>query len=530
MRREILFFRGGRKNGTDLVIDEIDCQIVARFVETTTIRGKGERSRRNNNNNNNNNSYCKRTVECIGDMVMARIQTSHHDDIDNDNDIDSTNGNDRNGNGNENHRVFALRAPRHADLSSEKAAILLELDCLAELDLWDLPEIPAWIGRFQNLEVLKLQCTSSSKGLPAVLLPQEIGNLAGLIKLDLGSSTVRSLPGSIGMLRNLESLVLSSTTELLRLPHEIGNLLRLTHLDLHSSAIESLPGSIGRLENLEFLDLSSTTNLHRLPEEIGNLVGLVRLCLVYSAIRSLPRSIGRLANLEFLDLYSADGLTELPEEIGSARNLLYLDFGNSSLRSIPASVGKLKNLKKMALDGTPVLLERSRSDLRAKNYSFSNTARECRSLGCLGISLRGRSAAAAATTTPIPSSTTTTTNRAEWPELDIQLANNRARSRLVFWDGGDGKDDDARTRTSIGECNDKYRTRRRATPKSLSLSLWPLVLCKATKAFARYTKISRYDGYCKQNCGCRVEFTQHDAIFRLLVHHGGAKDVFLEQH
>eukprot|EP00536_Pseudo-nitzschia_multiseries_P012206 jgi/Psemu1/290143/fgenesh1_pg.452_\ len=313
------------------------------------------------------------------------------------------------------HRIFALRVPRHADLSVADG--LLDLDCLSELDLWDPLEIPAWIGGFRALRVLKLQYRTHAL---ARGLPEEIGNgnlAESLVKLDLDSSTVRSLPGSIGRLRQLKSLVLSSTTELLRLPDEIGNLVELTQLNLNSSAIESLPRSIGNLRNLECLDLSSTARLHALPEEIGNLRSLVRWYLVCTAIRSLPRSVGNLQNLELLDLYFADELSELPDAVGNLKRLVSLDLGNnSSLRSIPSSIGTLKRLKKMALDGTPCteLLEKG----QPPDPSLWRTARECRSLGCMGISLYEHRKPEAVV-------------HPEWAKLSLQLANNRARSRVI---------------------------------------------------------------------------------------------------
>ena len=68
-------------------------------------------------------------------------------------------------------------------------------------------------------------------------LPDEIGNLIKLEKLNLSRISIASLPKSIGKLENLEGLNLSETTELKSLPYEIGNLAHIKYLDLRSNPI-----------------------------------------------------------------------------------------------------------------------------------------------------------------------------------------------------------------------------------------------------------------------------------------------------
>jgi hypothetical protein len=98
----------------------------------------------------------------------------------------------------------------------------------------NVPELPPSIGKLKNLkEIVDLSCIRRLS-----TLPEEIGNLSGLIKLDLRSTNIRSLRPFIGTLEHdLKEIDLSDTE---RLPEEIGNLSSLIKLDLHSSGISSI--------------------------------------------------------------------------------------------------------------------------------------------------------------------------------------------------------------------------------------------------------------------------------------------------
>ena len=118
-----------------------------------------------------------------------------------------------------------------------------------------------------------------SPGIGRLCIPQEIGNLVNLKKLDISDTMIRSLPTSIRQLRCLKELNLSSTVNLLNLPEEIGNLMSLNVLNLYKSAIELLPPSIRKLKNLEELDLYETTISEKCLEEIKSLTSLKFLIL-----------------------------------------------------------------------------------------------------------------------------------------------------------------------------------------------------------------------------------------------------------
>jgi len=163
--------------------------------------------------------------------------------------------------------------------------------------------------------------------------------------LYLEGSKITTLPPSIGRLEDLQYLDLSATEKLVNLPEEIGDLANLNKLDLQRSGITSLPPSIGRLKNLQVLNLSSAKELVNLPEEIGNLTSLCSLSLYGSNITSLPPSIGRLKNLQVLNLMCTEELVNLPEEIGDLTSLTNLNLLYSNITSLPSSIGRLRNLK-----------------------------------------------------------------------------------------------------------------------------------------------------------------------------------------
>ena len=214
---------------------------------------------------------------------------------------------------------------------------VLKLDALLTLDFSENPNIdnlPPWIGDFESLKHLNLSYTKLLRE-----LPDEIGRLTNLERLDLVDSRIAELPNtlpklkslkclnlrgceelmvlpsSIGELTNLEELDLDSTTKVKWLPEEIGRLCKLNRLNLSYSNISSLPISMGKLKSLEELNLSSTKHLETIPDDICNLLNLHRLNLSYSNISSIPDKIGQLKQLECLNLHQCRKLKNLPESV-----------------------------------------------------------------------------------------------------------------------------------------------------------------------------------------------------------------------
>ena len=84
---------------------------------------------------------------------------------------------------------------------------------------------------------------------------------------------------------------------LTKLPESIGNLSALQRINLEHNQLTSLPESIGNLTALQKINLWSN-QLKSLPESIGNLTALQKINLRYNQLTSLPESIGNLTALQ----------------------------------------------------------------------------------------------------------------------------------------------------------------------------------------------------------------------------------------
>jgi len=147
-------------------------------------------------------------------------------------------------------------------------------------------------------------------------IPESIENLIGLEILNVSYNYLRSIPDSIGSLRNLTQLFLFHNS-LASLPNNIGNLIGLEILNVSDNNLESIPDSIGFLSNLTILFLYNN-KLTGLPNTIGNLLGLKELILYSNNLESLPVSIGNLTNLLQLNVFY-NPITRLPKEICDLR-------------------------------------------------------------------------------------------------------------------------------------------------------------------------------------------------------------------
>ena len=215
-----------------------------------------------------------------------------------------------------------------------------ELSCIKRIPWWEREKIPESIGNLTSLRRLDLSHTQISA------LPESIGKLTDLQSLNLNFTQISELPECMGKLTNLQSLNLDST-QIRALPESIGNLTNLQNLDLSFTQIRALPESIGNLTSLQTLDLRAT-QIRALPESIGNLTSLQTLNLRATQISALPESIGKLTNLQYLSLNSTQ-INELPESIGKLTSLQSLDLSFTQIRELPESIGKLKSLRSLYL-------------------------------------------------------------------------------------------------------------------------------------------------------------------------------------
>jgi hypothetical protein len=130
---------------------------------------------------------------------------------------------------------------------------------------------------------------------------EELGGMVGLRVLYLNLRISMKLPSSIVKLTGLERLHLfyresHFTTPYhiapaLLLPEEIGELEGLREIIIEYSAAKELPSSIGKLTGLEKLSLLHCPNMKALPQEIGRMVGLRVLDLAECPVGDAGASI-----------------------------------------------------------------------------------------------------------------------------------------------------------------------------------------------------------------------------------------------
>jgi internalin A len=224
-----------------------------------------------------------------------------------------------------------------------------------ELDLsgQELTELPGEIGKLQQLESLilgkKVEGYEGVKGrlLEKVsgnnlkTLPLELLGLPNLRKLDISGNPLQSIPDVVTQILHLEELILIRV-ELTEIPNAIAKLTNLTQLDLSYNQITEIPEALAQLTNLTQLDLSDN-QITEIPKALAQLTNLTQLDLSDNQITEIPEAIAKLTNLTQLDL-SDNQITEISEAITKLTNLTGLFLSGNQITEIPEAITKLTNL------------------------------------------------------------------------------------------------------------------------------------------------------------------------------------------
>ncbi|KAL8090316.1 hypothetical protein AgCh_039695 [Apium graveolens] len=229
--------------------------------------------------------------------------------------------------------VKLIRLP---DVCNLTALETLSIDYCSNMET-----LPREFGNINSLKVL------SAEGLTLPKLPNSIGGLSNLIKLNLmDNKNLQTLPDTVGNLTSLQILDISGCGKLEILPDQLWFLTGLTEinaggatmlrklpdikpsqialslqmLDLHECDLTALPSGISRLSNLEDLDLTDCVHLLSITELPPNLK-----CIAAVGCMSMQRllNLSNMKQLEELDLTDCSGLTEIQglKELTSIRVL-----------------------------------------------------------------------------------------------------------------------------------------------------------------------------------------------------------------
>ncbi|KAJ6290521.1 hypothetical protein OIU78_026293 [Salix suchowensis] len=195
-----------------------------------------------------------------------------------------------------------------------------------------LEMFPDIVGNMSKLMVLRLDSTGIKE------LSSSIHHLIGLGLLSMNNcENLTRIPEGIGCLKSLKKLDVSGCSRLKYIPKNLGEVESMDEFDLSGTSIKQLPASIPLLKNLKVLYLDgcekivvppslsdlcclevlSLRDCHlregALPENIGCLSSLMSLDLSGNDFVSLPRSINKLSRLEMLVLEDCRMLESLPK-------------------------------------------------------------------------------------------------------------------------------------------------------------------------------------------------------------------------
>ncbi|XP_050242459.1 disease resistance protein RUN1-like [Quercus robur] len=196
---------------------------------------------------------------------------------------------------------------------------ICSLKSLESLDIsWCLKidKLPKNLGNVKGLKMLKLSGTTIKE------LPSSIEHLTSLTLLTINKcKNLVCLPNTIFSLKIGNSFDLAGCSKFDNLPENLGNVEGLEKLDLSGMAIKELPSSIEHLTSLTLLSRKNCKNLVCFPSTICCLKLLNSLdlsgCLKFD---SLLENLGNVEGLEFLDL-SGTSIKEVPSSIRQSGRL-----------------------------------------------------------------------------------------------------------------------------------------------------------------------------------------------------------------
>lgn len=208
-----------------------------------------------------------------------------------------------------------------------------------------LKELPVEFFRLKNLKSL----TVSNNELEQ--LHEDVGQLAYLETLDLAYNKLGSLPPSLGYCSNLKKLDCNNN-KLRGVPNDLSSLHKLTTLDLSDNGLEVWPETFNAFSKLETLYLKN--NKLMLMPGLRECPHLKEIHLGYNRLQKLTvDDIENLPNIHLLDLRD-NRINAIPDEIVNLQTLERLDLSSNDLSNLPFAIGTMPNIKTLSIEGNPM--------------------------------------------------------------------------------------------------------------------------------------------------------------------------------
>ena len=170
----------------------------------------------------------------------------------------------------------------------------------------------------------------------------------GWTELDLSGLGLKELPGEIGKLKSLESLLLSDVAEPKVVENPNAKFFKSLRLNIpHAEFATTFEG---QLDTSPPNQRNTSNRLTWLPEQISNLKSLKCLNLSGNPLNKFPNQILRLKSLEKLEL-DRTGIERIPYDISCLTKLEHLSLRFNKIKSIPFSIKNLERLSFLALSG-----------------------------------------------------------------------------------------------------------------------------------------------------------------------------------
>lgn len=171
---------------------------------------------------------------------------------------------------------------------------------------------------------------------------------------------IQQIPDSIGKLTKLKKLDLQRNL-LGHVPETLAQLTNLEELDLSYNALKEIPSYIEKFEKLTVLSINDNQPT-KFPDFVENLKNLKNLNIKQMELKSFPNSITNLSNLEELD-FSCNMLKVWPEDLKKLTKLQKLDASCNSFAILPNSLAEMTSLKELSLQENTEIITKIPSNM-----------------------------------------------------------------------------------------------------------------------------------------------------------------------